>query len=528
MRGLHLLPWAMLVCFTLADAEPAPAPSTTQTQHGADAGQIMDLRSSDRQIIDLIHPELLLPPGPEPVLKRQTGSDGGREGEQGEQGELSRGMDGRLAGGKRGREGEQEEQGEQGVLQRRSTMVYTDEMIASLKEQAEKFIDYAPDKVADLALEMPLAPAPLEDEGQQARPRAAERMNLNASIWHWRCPWRQHPWKIKGGKLGLVYVYTRVQTFDRRAILRTTYAQYPADFDVIFAVDSPNYLTKRACQEQDTNEDLLLVNYKEIHKEDSPNYLTKRACQEQDTNEDLLLVNCKEIHKEDSPNYLTERACQEQETNGDLLLVNCKESHNDGKMYHTVVQLVELLNTVWKGGYKHIIKLDDDSYAHFPNLKTYLTQTYLTQVESKYIGGHWEDWLLGFWMRLYGPHEITDVFMDDEYWSHIEYGAHNVSLMAAEIRSKVPQLCMFHVKSMEDWLFLVEVVKAEKERLSNEALETQVDAAAADHCMAPALRPISVAQSVACACPQVCPRHLPILVNPAALIRLPLVKLALD
>eukprot|EP00798_Chlamydomonas_sp_ICE-L_P017170 gene17170-23486_t len=372
----------------------------------------------------------------------------------------------------------------EGVLQRRSAMVYTDEMIANLKLETEKAIDSSPQKVAH---RMGLNATQLDLSSWLM---VAHRMGLNASQWHWNCSQRGDPWKIKGGKLGLIFVYTRVQTVIRRGILRLAYSQYNLDFDVVFAVGFP-----------------------------------------------------------ENSGYMVERTCQEQEMEGDLILVNCKESHNEGKIYHTIVHLAVLLNSVWKGGYKQIIKLDDDTYAHLPNLATYLNKVkgqelagskyamwgpslghynfgslnsfsidlfldmttttsegggaggkqvkgeelagskyamwgpslghyyfgslngfsvdlFLEVVPKieipKYIGGQWEDWMLGFYMRIYGPREILDIAMETSYWTHIESWDHNVTVMIETVRSK-PRLCFFHTKVMEDWQLLVDVVKDNKE-----------------------------------------------------------------
>eukprot|EP00798_Chlamydomonas_sp_ICE-L_P015183 gene15183-21257_t len=322
-------------------------------------------------------------------------------------------------------------------------MTYTDEKIAALKHETEKSIDYSPEKVA-------------------------YRMGLNSSQYHWNCSLRGDPWKIKGGKLGLVFVFTRVQTPIRRGVLRSTYSQYNQDFDVVFAVGFP-----------------------------------------------------------DPVSYMVEHTCQEQEVEGDLILVNCKESHNDGKIYHTLIHLAELLNNVWKRAYKQIIKLDDDSYAYLPNLATYLTEVkgqelagskyamwgthldhyfyydslnsfsvkgqelaankyamwgprldhyyfgslngfsidlfleVIPKIEPKYIGGHFGDWLLGFYMRIYGPREIFDIAMHDSLWTHYPNEQHNVTFMAEDLRQR-PMLCFFHCKAIEDWQLLVSVVNSNK------------------------------------------------------------------
>eukprot|EP00798_Chlamydomonas_sp_ICE-L_P026721 gene26721-4291_t len=269
----------------------------------------------------------------------------------------------------------------------------------------------------------------------------AYRMGLNASQYHWNCSWRGDPWKIKGGKLGLIFVYTRVQTPIRRGVLRTAYSQYNQDFDVVFAVGFP-----------------------------------------------------------DPVSYIVERTCQEQEVEGDLILVNCKETHNDGKMYHTIIHLAELLNNMWKRGYKQIIKLDDDSYAHLPNMATYLTEQkgqelaankyamwgprldhyyfgslngfsidlfleVVPKIEPKYIGGHFEDWLLGFYMRIFGPREIFDIAMNNSLWTHFPNEQRNVTFMAEDLRQR-PMVCFFHCKAIEDWQLLISVVKEAKENSS--------------------------------------------------------------
>eukprot|EP00798_Chlamydomonas_sp_ICE-L_P032740 gene32740-33808_t len=210
------------------------------------------------------------------------------------------------------------------------------------------------------------------------------------------------PWRIKGGKLGLFYVYMPVYERERRLAIRHLYHNITKHYDVAFAVGYPSDKT-----------------------------------------------------------LLPETACTEQAMYGDLILVNSMETMNDGKGFHAIMAMRKLLLSVWKGGYKYVVKVDDDAYIHFPHLYTWMTEKRAAEfasskfvffgismswylkgpfvgwsidlflkvsegMEAKYAGGHHEDWLMGFWTKLYGPDEIVKVVFKDNEYKHYESWENNM------------------------------------------------------------------------------------------------------
>eukprot|EP00798_Chlamydomonas_sp_ICE-L_P020087 gene20087-26805_t len=230
------------------------------------------------------------------------------------------------------------------------------------------------------------------------------------------------PWRVKGGKLGLFYVFMTVYDQQRRLLIRQNYHNFTEHYDVTFAVGYPMDET-----------------------------------------------------------FLPERACAEQGMYGDLILVNALERMNDGKGFHAVKAIRELLMSVWKGGYEFVVKVDDDAYIHFPHLYSWMTEeraaefassksvmfglvlqhyfsnfTYFKgpfvgwsvelflqmsgKVEAKYGGGYHEDWLLGSWTVLYGPHKIVRIGFELNQFKDFESWESNMTYFANEILTRAPTL----------------------------------------------------------------------------------------
>eukprot|EP00798_Chlamydomonas_sp_ICE-L_P011994 gene11994-15088_t len=393
------------------------------------------------------------------------------------------------------------------------------------------------------------------DNGQTSNEIKEYRVGiLGGSRFQWQCNTSVEPkmetednlapWSIRGGKVALLYVFTKVTNNIRRHVLRSVYNQYP-EFDVTYAVGHPTeaenpdgLVTARVCEEQHTegdmplvsfsdtmndgkmpythtNGDMTLVSFSESMNDGKMSYTVKQLATYHTNGDMTLVIFSESMNDGKMPNTHTngdmtlvsfsesmnDGKMPYTHTNGDMTLVSFSESMNDGKMYYTVKQLATYLRLIYtnrKRWYRFIIKVDDDTYVHMPHLSHWMKSTrsraitlghftmfgprlqhyyygsfngfsielfldVASKIEERYMGGHFEDWLLGAWMRMYGPTDmpITDVHFEPAHMLHIDYLEHNVTNMAKEVKARANTLVFFHTKELEDLLYLREVLMKE-------------------------------------------------------------------
>ncbi len=164
---------------------------------------------------------------------------------------------------------------------------------------------------------------------------------------------------------------------------------------------------------------------------------------------------------------------------------------DNGKTFHTFKHMLDNVLPIVK--YQYFFKGDDDTVIHVPNLHKWMVTDrrfvthkdrafvghhhgghycsgilygvssallgeMLPQVEDVFRGGYYEDWLFGFWVRVYVG-DVTDIAMNSGgveryyHWEDFEDESTSVTSHMVIYREK-DAVAMHPFKDMNTWLYI--------------------------------------------------------------------------